>query len=282
MAQPDINSSQIETGSGDGSFVLLETIDGSPLLTGLPATDGSQLTSVAAITLNGDIAGTGTGDLVKLVTEDGSPLIAGLPVVGGFNLTSLPSGVLTLSTDMSDVVTGGLVNGHLLQYAGGIWSNVPESTVGGGITLNNLSDVNVGFPAGAEDKYVVQWNGVGSPMEFVLEAVPYEPLTINTQAGTAYTLVLADAGVYVRMTNAAANTVTVPANVDVAFEIGTEIIIRQAGAGATTLASPGSPPVIINSPDAGSPISLTLTGQHNSVSIIKVATDEWDLIGAVV
>jgi hypothetical protein len=109
----------------------------------------------------------------------------------------------------------------------------------------------------------------------------YSPLTINTQTGTSYVLLLTDAGTYVRMTNAAANTVEVPANADVAFEIGTEIIIRQAGAGKTTLVSPGSPAVILNSGGDGSPPPLGIAAQHNSLSIIKVGTDEWDISGAL-
>jgi len=105
--------------------------------------------------------------------------------------------------------------------------------------------------------------------------VPYTPVPINTDATTNRTLVLGDAGEYVRMTNAGANTVTVPLNSSVAFAIGTEIIVRQAGAGATTIVATGG--VTINTPN-----TLVLAGQHETVSLIKVGTDEWDLTGATV
>jgi hypothetical protein len=59
---------------------------------------------------------------------------------------------------------------------------------------------------------------------------------INAQTTTAYTLVLADKVRYVRVSNTAANTVTIPTNASVAFAIGTQITVRQSGAGKTTIA----------------------------------------------
>lgn len=119
--------------------------------------------------------------------------------------------------------------------------------------------------------------GVGGTLPAVdaslLTSVPYTPLTINTDATTNRTLVIGDAGEYVRMTNAAANTVTVPLDSSVAFDIGTEIIVRQAGAGSTTIVATGG--VTINTSN-----TLTIAAQHDSVSLVKVATDEWDLAGA--
>jgi hypothetical protein len=46
MTQPNINSSQLNIGTEDGDLVVLETVDGSPLVVGLPSTDGSQLTGI--------------------------------------------------------------------------------------------------------------------------------------------------------------------------------------------------------------------------------------------
>lgn len=60
-------------------------------------------------------------------------------------------------------------------------------------------------------------------------------VTFNDQTGTAYTLVLTDAGKKIRINNAAANTVTIPLNATVAFAIGTKLSIRNIGAGATTI-----------------------------------------------
>ena len=96
---------------------------------------------------------------------------------------------------------------------------------------------------------------------------------LNTQTGTTYTTVLADAGKTVERSNAAANTITIPPNSSVNYPIGTVILIRQMGAGTTTVA-PGSG-VTIRS--RGS--LLALAGQYAEAVISKRATDEWVLSG---
>lgn len=99
-------------------------------------------------------------------------------------------------------------------------------------------------------------------------------LTPNIQSGTAYTLVLADAGKRVGMSNAAANVLTVPPNSSVALPVDTIIFVSQGGAGATTIA-PGSG-VTINTAEG-----LKVGGQHKMVSLIKTAADTWLAVGTV-
>jgi hypothetical protein len=95
----------------------------------------------------------------------------------------------------------------------------------------------------------------------------------NTQTGTAYTLVLSDAGKAVEANNASANTVTVPPNSSVAFPVGTLIEICQLGAGQTTVVAGSG--VTIRS--AGG--KLKLTGQYSAASLRKRASDEWLIVG---
>lgn len=99
------------------------------------------------------------------------------------------------------------------------------------------------------------------------------PVAANTQTGTTYTLVLADAGKVVEMNNASSNTLTVPPNSSVAFPVGTIIEVFQYGAGATTIA-PGAGVTILS---RGS--DFTLAGQYSSASLRKRAGDEWVLAG---
>jgi len=97
-------------------------------------------------------------------------------------------------------------------------------------------------------------------------------LAAGSQSGTTYTLVLADAGNIVEMTNASANTVTIPTNATVAFPIGTVTEIFQYGAGQTTIA-----------PAAGvtlrSAAGLKIAAIYGSASVRKRATDEWVVSG---
>jgi hypothetical protein len=97
-------------------------------------------------------------------------------------------------------------------------------------------------------------------------------INLATSAQTAsYTLVLADNGKLVEVSNASANTLTVPTNASVAFPIGAQINILQTGVGQTTVAGAG---VTIN----GTP-GLKLRAQWSSATLIKRGTNTWVLVG---
>lgn len=98
-------------------------------------------------------------------------------------------------------------------------------------------------------------------------------IPINSQTGTAYTLALTDKGLCVEMNNAAANTLTIPPNSSVAFPVGTTILIRQEGAGNTTIAAGSG--VTIRNPHG----TLKIAKQYATVSIHQRATDEWCIDG---
>lgn len=99
-------------------------------------------------------------------------------------------------------------------------------------------------------------------------------VTPNSQTGTAYTLVLADAGNAVDITNASANTLTVPTNASVAFPVGTVIEIAQLGAGQTTIAGSGVTFL--------SASGLKLRTQNAVATIRKNATNTWLVAGDTV
>jgi hypothetical protein len=94
--------------------------------------------------------------------------------------------------------------------------------------------------------------------------------TINTQTGTTYTLALLDSGAIVEMNNASANTVTVPPNSSVSFDIGTSIDIQQYGAGVTSLVAGAGVTLRGN---------LNVSAQYEGLTIYKRATNEWVIIG---
>lgn len=99
-------------------------------------------------------------------------------------------------------------------------------------------------------------------------------ITFNTQTGTTYTLVLADANKIVDMSNASAITLTVPPNSSVAFPIGTQITLIQAGAGQVTVAQGAGVTV---QKTAG----LKLRTQWSSGTLVKRGTNEWVLVGDI-
>lgn len=96
---------------------------------------------------------------------------------------------------------------------------------------------------------------------------------INTQTGTTYTFVLADAGKLVEGNNAAAITHTVPPNSSVAYPVNSWIDVSQYGAGQITIA-------------AGAGVTLRSGGgllktrlQYSGLTLLKRGTDEWYVFG---
>ena len=94
-----------------------------------------------------------------------------------------------------------------------------------------------------------------------------------TQATSAYTLSLSDAGTRVEILFGSANTLTVPADASVNFAVGTEIVVVQAGSGTTTI-----------TPDSGVTINslgglLDTAGQWGVVTLVKRAANTWIAYG---
>lgn len=104
---------------------------------------------------------------------------------------------------------------------------------------------------------------------------PNTSLIVTNRQTASYTLVLTDADKLIEMNVGSANTLTVPPNSDVAFPIGTAILVTQYGSGATTIQAGSG--VTIRS--AGS--VLGLSAQYAGASLIKIATNEWYLNGSI-
>jgi hypothetical protein len=96
-------------------------------------------------------------------------------------------------------------------------------------------------------------------------------ITTNAQAAS-YTLVLSDKDKMIEISNASANTITIPPNSSVAFPIGTQVRILQTGVGQCTATAGAG--VTLN----GTP-GLKLRAQWSSVTLVKRATDTWVAIG---
>ena len=128
---------------------------------------------------------------------------------------------------------------------------------------------------GSTNKYSL-WSTVKSVLKTYFDGL-YTPkgkvVGINDQTGTTYTLVLADAGKYVRCTNESAIALTVPTNASVNYDTGTVITIEQGGAGVITVA--GDTDVTVNGYDSG----LSTAGQYAVIQLLKTGSDEWTCIG---
>ena len=100
-------------------------------------------------------------------------------------------------------------------------------------------------------------------------------ISINTQTAS-YTLAISDANGIVRQNVGSANNLTVPPNSSVAFPIGTQITIINAGVGQTAFVAGSG--VTINSADG----ALKLRVQYSAATLIQIAIDTWLLTGDII
>jgi hypothetical protein len=138
----------------------------------------------------------------------------------------------------------------------------------GSVNFTDLGDVPSSF-SGSGGK-ILAVNSGATAVE--LKSAREFPLEINAQTGTTYTLVLTDAGKLVTCENVGAITLTVPDNTDVAFAVGTQILISQIGAGQVTFAEDTSVTIV-------TPETLLLRKQGAQAALVKIATDTWLLEG---
>jgi hypothetical protein len=95
----------------------------------------------------------------------------------------------------------------------------------------------------------------------------------NTQVGSTYTAHLDDAGKIISFANPA--LCTIPANVDVPYPIGTQLLVTRSGAGPVTIGAGAG--VTINSAGA----MLEVSTQFATVGLLKTDTDTWLLAGSL-
>lgn len=111
---------------------------------------------------------------------------------------------------------------------------------------------------------------------WVINTVLASPAPVITESSTSRTLGLSSAGAYIRFTNSSASGCTVDTQASASWTSDTEIHIRRAGAGNLTI-TPGSG-VTLNVPSGG---TLVLS-EGMSVTLKRVAADNWDVIGQTV
>lgn len=178
---------------------------------------------------------------VKSASNGGPP---GGPAQGDAYIVDVVSG------DWSGFAVNDIAFYYLNSAGTAAWINIAPSTAGPRVYIEDTSNT-------------LLWNGAA----WVYYA---SNMASDDEAGTTYTLVMADANKRKRFTSGSATTVTVPTNASVAFPLDTEIVLRRAGTGSLSVTT----------------TSLTINGtishaaQHDSVMIKKVAADTWDVYTA--
>lgn len=109
--------------------------------------------------------------------------------------------------------------------------------------------------------------GTGAATWTSLDYLEVPPKIVNDGSAT-FTLDLTHGNAVVRTTSGSAQALTVPQESSVNYPVGTEISIRQAGAGALTVTTTG---LTING-------TIPTFSQYTETKLRKVGSDEWDVV----
>jgi hypothetical protein len=250
-----LNNMYVWSGSAWVQIATTSTYS-APTLGSTSIASGATVSNVNALTINSTTIPTSktlvvTTDKLSALAATTSAELAGVisdeTGSGALVFASTP----TLVTPVLGAATATTING----------TTIPTSA-----TLTKTSDNLSVFAATTS----AQLAGVISD-EIGTGNVQLSDLATNAQTAS-YTLVLADKGKLVEVSNASANNLTVPLNSTVAYPVGAQINILQTGAGQTTVVATGG--VTINATPG-----LKLRAQWSSATLIKRATDTWVLVG---
>jgi len=226
---------------------------------------GSQEVDVGGVRVGGDATG---------LTNDATVYAAAIVIDGGSSqpIAVTGSAAQTYTTLLSELnadttgATWSIAGGNLLATSD---SSGATSTVA--ITDTDLFSSLTDFVA--VNAAIGGSNGsAGKTKVTSLEA----PLPINTQTGTAYTAIMADASKVITLNNAAAIAMTIPANASVPYPIGTKLNFEQLGAGAVTVG------ITSDTLSFNAGATAVMNGQYSIATALKIAATEWVLFGQLV
>jgi hypothetical protein len=197
---------------------------------------------------------------------------------------------LNLATDATTVSVGSSANGTV--NVGAAQFVKVATMIENSLSLTLQADVSgiastgsLGVGVSSSTTTLGDWEGSGNGSTIVIDdanqlitcnkpftAPAYKLSSAGIQAKTAnYTLVAADNGKIITMNVGAANTLTVPASLDVGFNC----TIIQLGAGQTTITT--SAGVTLNSYQS----YLKISGQHGSASIVGYTSNVYNVAGSL-
>ena len=233
----------------DATGTVITTGNAAALLDGTTATTQSANDSTTKVATTAFVM-TELGDYATLA----SPALTGTPTAP----------TAAADTNTTQVATTAYVQTELGALSSDSIKDADNDTK---IQVEESSDEDViRFDTGGTERMVIDSDGVDVAGEVIYN------IGINTQTGTAYTMVGNDRGRLVTTNNGSAQSITIPPNSSVAFAVGTQIQVAGLGAGEVTMVA-GSGVTLRSTP------GLKLRAQYSSVTCIKIATDEWILVG---
>jgi hypothetical protein len=139
-------------------------------------------------------------------------------------------------------------------------------------TLGNSIDTSFVDLKGGTSGQVLAKNS-NTDLDFTWVEQDDTTLSFNAQTGTSYTLVIADLGKLVTLSNASAITLTVPPSV---FATGNEIHIQQIGVGQVTFAQGAGVTITSTGASASAP---KLRARYSAATIICTGSNTFTILG---
>jgi len=237
----DVGSALGISGSGSASDFMVASRAGSMIL-GTSSAERMRITTAGNVGI-GTTSPVFTLDVSGNIRSNNTIFTSSNTTESSFQTNSLTLGYS--STNGYGWITSAAASRNILALQGG----------GGTVTIGATTD-----------------NSTTAKLQ-VTGGISYQNI-FNRQTAS-YTLVLTDQSKIIEMNVATANNLTVPLNSSVAFPIGTEIQVLQYGAGQTTIVATGG--VTLRSNTSW----LKIGAQYTGVTLVKVGTDEWYVIGNV-
>lgn len=264
-----------DTNTGIGSVrgsVLMRIADGS---------EGTTFTVTSPDTAYGNYA------CLAYATSAGLDVSAATLWSGATSTPSLPSATTTAANDLLVGVIFSY-NGPVSALADAGWAERVESfnpqtnsltyvmdKVQAAIGPTPTAAATTSSSSSGRLAFTVALKGNGTAVDTWVSVRPATvPIVLNTQT-SSYTLQLTDAGRLVGINIGSANSLNVPPNSAVPLAVGTQIVLRQVGAGQTTVVAQAGVTV------RALASALKLSGQFAYATLTKVATDTWDLSGDI-
>jgi hypothetical protein len=243
-------------------------------MTGAIAMGTNKITGLGTPTASTDAATKGYIDTVTVAPSNLTGVITSVGAATsiasqtGTGSTFVVQNTPTLTTPVLGVATATSINGTSIPSTKTLVVTTDKLSVHAATTSSELAGV------------ISDETGTGALVFGTSPAIsdPKIAQSINAQTGTTYTFVLADQGKYVTASNASAQTYTIPSNASVAFPIGCNIDLIQIGAGQVTVQGNGGVTVYSTGATAATPKARV---QYSAMTLKKVATDTWHVIGDI-
>lgn len=253
----------LAAGNVDQFTVALDVDTQNEEIVFVTAVTGDTLTIVRARAGSSGISHSGGATVKHVLTSD--------------DLTFYTTGVATADGAVAKSVVTAKAD-LLVGASSGVVDNLAVGTNGQVLTADSAETLGVKWSTAATGD--VTLTGTQTLTNKTLTA-PIINLSINANTGTTYTFVLADNGKLVTSNNASDQTLSIPTNASVAYDIGAQINVAWiTGAGQPTInaVTPGTTTIISTGATSTAP---KLRVVNSVATCIKIATDTWLVTGDI-